>query len=390
MGFAVAFLNMLLIYQRIVDLPWQYESISNKLLVNPNRNLGLSHRLKRNPIWSTFQCILPFSWCYFLLKTKNLLLHWKSNVNLLYILEIVIYACGTAVLTFVMSTLYALERNPSYFISFIEEIFKYAKVKYLGFPNSKRPPSIPELLGYMVAFGYLFIPISGAAFPFLFNFDPFAYIFTDLIPVGPRKIIASVSYGASAACYAVACACLQQFVLAACHIFEKETQRNLQLSKQYCNIQGRLSQQSLFKTCTLRHKIVQLMMTVSNENEMKVYVPVLAGVGIVFSVFANFGVLAMYRSEEQYILLLMGVCMLATVYGLILFICLHASLPMVYTERLISVWKTKLVGKQERRLLKSMKRFGFHLGIFFEAKQRTALDIMETILCYTLSLLVSL
>jgi len=72
---------------------------------------------------------------------------------------------------------------------------------------------------------------------------------------------------------------------------------------------------------------------------------------------------------------------------MIIFFCKHASLPLIFTEEMLTFWKGKLVGGLEKRELRSLQKVGFKLGPLFYAKQDTALNINNIIVTNTISLL---
>lgn len=97
----------------------------------------------------------------------------------------------------------------------------------------------------------------------------------------------------------------------------------------------------------------------------------------------------MYKDENFQVvwigLLILGPCL----YWLVWFFVHHAAKSLINTQEVILCWKLKLVNKVERRQLKSLKPCGFDLGPFFKLKESTVLDIMNTILNYTATVLLS-
>ncbi|CAL8083989.1 unnamed protein product [Orchesella dallaii] len=434
MGFGEAFINLQLLYQRIFDMPFCYSLKKGKLIANPNRNSWWK-MLNWNLIkWSLLILVI-----HSVYRGGKLFLNSDENTPLnpeQMFVHITIFGAGIHTL----ATIYTMERHPPDFTYVLTQIIKLGKVHWRGWPTSERLPDIQELVAYGLASSCMSSTAFCCLYPLLRSYDPINYELKDLIPEVPRILLAVCIYGFVTFGCAVICSSLMALLLAACHVFEKETEKNKSCSigtqpenkdnQLECLVQeilfyvflsldrllgrnkssttvhpleevvqrfvtvnpcGSLEEEPMneqYKRSLRRHRQLRLLMEASNKNE-QVFIPTMATVGILLCTIFNYTLLTMYDKEEFRLLFPPIALFLVSTNVLILFFCHHASLPLIYTEETIHFWKGVLIGKLEGRQVKSMQPFGFTLGAFFHAKRETALEMNDIILNNTITLLLS-
>lgn len=144
----------------------------------------------------------------------------------------------------------------------------------------------------------------------------------------------------------------------------------------------------IFKFRYRSHNHINLLAEAANEH-LHVFIPVLQGVGLVFMVWSNYALLALYDKMEK---LLISFCLFLTIVFSIVNLLLlrYAAGPFVASEKTIWYWKGKRLGKVERKQVKAMRVIGIGMGPFFKIRNRSAMDVMNTILDYTVSMRTSL
>ncbi|CAL8097901.1 unnamed protein product [Orchesella dallaii] len=136
------------------------------------------------------------------------------------------------------------------------------------------------------------------------------------------------------------------------------------------------------------HNILRILMETSNKN-MKTAIPSNALVGIAVCVVMNYVLLKMYDKKEYRVLILMLLGAYATTCFIIVFLCHHASLPLIYMSKNIWFWKHHYNGSLEKREVGAMHPAGLKLGPYVYAMRETALKINDTALNMTITLLLA-
>lgn len=180
---------------------------------------------------------------------------------------------------------------------------------------------------------------------------------------------------------------LLEYILPKWKIWNKQLESSPQLFVIHASNRIKHSAHSRFQKCRRDHNILNIIMTPCNYN-VSVFIPSMAAVGMVFCIFLNYAVLSLYHRTDMRLLFCVAFNLNGAIHWLIQFFCLHASLPKLYTEETIHVFKANVKRKEIKRQVHAMRSFGFSLGGFFIAKKRTGLDMFETILSYTTTLLV--
>ncbi|CAL8131083.1 unnamed protein product [Orchesella dallaii] len=301
-----------------------------------------------------------------------------------------------------------MESHPQDFTYVTTQILKLNKIRPQGWPSFERLPDIQELVAYGLASVLMFAPYFGALYAIIRANDPINIELKDVLPDVPRRLLAAVVN-----CYLVfyagiACSVLIALILAACHVFEKETEANKlhsmgtgfenKSNKLECMLQeilfyiflgldrllGRKKSSTavqplediVIETLTepplneqffaslRRHRQLTLLMAASNKN-VQVFIPTMTTVGIMLCTIFSYALLTMYDKPEFQFLFPLITWFFVCINIPIIFFCEHASLPLIYTEETIHFWK----GKLERRLVNSMQPFGFTLGAFFSCKK---------------------
>ncbi|CAL8112072.1 unnamed protein product [Orchesella dallaii] len=443
MGFGEAFINVQLIYQRIFDMPWYYDTNKEKLIPNPKvRNrwkMPIWQFMKIGLVLGSIACIYR---CVRIFKKYQATGGFESE-------EVCLYFMALAMLTQAFVTIYTLEVDPKQLCYINSQIFKLGGIKYQGWPSSKRLPNLMELVGYGMALGFCNFTIVSAFYPVLRPYDPINMELDGILPEVPRRLLAAIFYGTLVFFAANTCASFLLMVLAIVHVFEEETEANHKLSMEESQQKTRhlverviqeilkvlflllekvfrknkvtvhpellqptppylqeimvvkrtsegdisvniLSSQTpineRFRIRRKRHIRMRLLMETSNKS-CETFVPTMAIVGMVICVVFNYTLLTMYDKEDLQLFVALGVCILICINLLILFLCHHASLPLIHTTETIIFWKGRLTGQVEKRQVRCMRPLGFTLGKFFYAKRDTALEINDIISNATITLL---
>ncbi|CAL8083992.1 unnamed protein product [Orchesella dallaii] len=430
MGFGEAFLNLQLVCQRIFETPFYYSREKNILVANANLRSRWKMLIWTLTKWGILTLVL-----HSVYRGGNLFLNSDKNAPLnpeQAFVHVTIFAAGLQTL----ASIYTMERHPSDFTYVASQLLKLGKMHWQGWPSSERLPDIQELVGYGLASSCMSTIGFVCLYPLLRSYDPINYELNEVIPEVPRRLFATCIYGFLTFHSAIICSLFIGVILAACHVFEKETEKNKYRSmgtqpenkdnQLECLVQeilfyvflsldrllGRnkssttvhpleevvavnqcasLEEEPVneqYKRSLRRHRELRLLMEASNKN-VQVFIPTMATVGILLCTIFTYTLLTMYNKEEFRLLFPPIALFLVCVNILILFFCHHASLPLIYTEETIHFWKGVLIGKLEGRQVKSMQPFGFTLGAFFHAKRETALKMNDIILNNTITLLLS-
>ncbi|CAL8136938.1 unnamed protein product [Orchesella dallaii] len=331
-------------------------------------------------------------------------------------------------------TMHTIDRDPSEFSSMVTQMLNAGRIKYVGWPNSKRLPDLQELSAYVMAVGFFAFPLLAAIYPLIASNDPIDILLKNHVSDLPRSLLACFIYGISVSLWANICSLFILEVITYVQTLQGETEENLRQSLGIClhpkeNQLERLTQAVLKSVFTFlerriyngnrkvqpyaytnqrtqengvnplgsRHNFVirrfhhiKITLLINFGNAVTdVFVPTMTAVGIVMCVIINYGLITMRDSNEIRTLIYLSIIPLVCINAIILFLCYHASLPLINTSNLISYWKLKLSGKLDKTLIRGMRPAGFKLGRFFYAKRETALEINNIILNATISLLLT-
>jgi len=117
------------------------------------------------------------------------------------------------------------------------------------------------------------------------------------------------------------------------------------------------------------HNCLYILVKASNNN-ITLFVPSMAGVGMAFCIACNFVCLTMYDNKDMQLFCGCAFVAIVCITWLILFLCQHTSFPFVYSEESILQWRgAKELNKLERKQCNTMVPFGFTMGPFFLAKR---------------------
>lgn len=435
MGYAVAWINIQVIVQNIFEMPWYYDTEKESIIVNPKRKQKFLQRFLKMPTWIivSFLGVVTFIMCIHHIIKIGLKMKIGEYVP---VLETLLY-CTSCVCTLLgLVTIYSAEKGIMRcysVIDTIDAIFVEGNVRHMGVPTTERLPNVPELIAYGIMAVFLCCPIITATWPLILDVDPINRDLKDVIPEIPRRIMASVIYSWVTHIAANACGLFLILILACCHIFETRAEKNSKLSKGVVDFNqrsrletvARIFSKYLLKTIeriyprwktfkrsqislmhnnskhrVLRsqlinfavrnhdHNTMRLLMDQSNQN-MAVFLPTLAGVGIILCIVGNYGSITFYDRDDLRVIWCAAVTFTICIYWMILFFCHHAATPLIYTEETIRYWKGKLCEKLERKQVRAMMTYGFTLGPFFRVKPITAFDIMDAILNNSITFLLA-
>ncbi|CAL8112118.1 unnamed protein product [Orchesella dallaii] len=443
MGFGEAFINVQLLYQSIFDMPCYYDIQKEMLIPNPK----LKKRWKM-PIWQAIKIGAAIGMIFFCYRFTTIFLKYK-NTNAINPEEVSIYFIGILMILQASVTMYTMDVDPEEVCRINSQIFKLGGIKYKGWPSSARIPTLMELVGYGMAIVFCNFTFISAFYPLLRSYDPINIELDGILPEVPRRLLAAVLYGTLVFFGANVCAVYLLMVLTFVHVFELATLANYKLSLgvSYQNTvhpldriihdilkvlflllekvlrrrklavvpdslvpkpqilqeiiivkhtsdvdtseivsNSRSSIIEMFKVRRKRHILLSLLIERSKRT-VEIFVPTMAIVGMLFCIIFNYTLVKMYDREEFRLFIALGVGLLICINMLILFICDHASLPLIYSSETIMFWKGRLTGQVERRQVRCMRPLGFTLGRFFYAKRITGLEMNDIISNATITLL---
>ncbi len=435
MGYGVAWINIQIIVQNIFEMPWYYDTKTEQIIVNPKRKHKFIRRLFKMPTWIIVSSLGVLTIIMSTIHLINIGLKVNAGVHV-PVLETLFY-CVTCVCTLLgLVTIYTAEKDIMRrysVIDTIQAIFVEGNVRHIGVPTTERLPDLPELIGYGIMLVFLVLPLTAATWPLILDVDPINRDLKDKLPEIPRRLLASVMYGWVSYIAANVCGLFLILILACCHIFEQRAENNFRqsngifnknrpnkfehlirlLSKYFLKtiewiypkwktfsrskitrVNTRSGQRALrnqlthFAVRRHDHNTIHLLMDQSNRN-MTVFIPTLAGVGIILCIVGNFGCISFYDRGDLRIIWCATVCFAICIYFMIMFLSHHAARPLVFTEKTIRYWKGRLVEKLERRQVRAMMAYGFTMGPFFQVKSITAFDIMDSILNHSINFLLA-
>ncbi|CAL8084102.1 unnamed protein product [Orchesella dallaii] len=280
-------------------------------------------------------------------------------------------------------TMHTMERNPEEDTYMTNQILKAGNTEYKGWPNRKRIPDLSELLAYGIAIACSIFPLGTGMYPLVRTRDPINVAVGDLLPEIPRRLIASLVYFMATFFCANICGSFMQLRIAFTHILAKETEENL-LNCKSTGIQPTWD----FRRSRKLHIQTGMLMSMANKSN-EIFVPTMVFVGMIFCIFSLYACLTMYN-VPQFRLMMPFCCFLAFSMPIfIAFFAKHASLPLLYSHLTLRFWQEKTVSRVERKQLKALKEVGFEVGNIVKATNLMALQMMDVILNYTITLLLA-
>lgn len=433
MGFGEGYLNVYVLCQKMFNMPSRFDIAQGRFIRNPQWG-------KKFPAWHVYQLAI----CTFFLYTIN---HFRilckayiagKDVSMEEFIVYVVYSAGAL---HEISTGYCEASHLSWSVENINNMLHFGNVRYCGWPTSQRLPDFQELVAYGMGLALATsASVLGLAVPFIRPFDPISLELSGALSPTQVKFIAAFLYFILCFFGSLDTLCYLLRAMLVCQVIETKADLNLKLSRcQSCEkevawIESRFIQPVLktffqvferlaqkrpktipFEISTLdsvetgqrgnhlhrsgmpgtairfrrrRHLHAQMNLLIDTSNQLvHFFVPCMTGTGIVICSIINYGILSCFDDEEVRLIIFSGIVLVGVIHCLILFFCKHASNPAILTKSMIQYWKGKLSGRLERRQFRSMRTLGFTIGPFFGAKRSTALDIMDTIVDCTISLL---
>jgi len=407
-------------------MPWYYNTKTDALVVNPKHKLKLIPRMIKMPIWTLYNTTAILG---FFISTSQLFLGLFSNNNeneQNHNQEISLHCVIFVVTLLVLVTSYSVNESQ---INFCNNLFHVKGIQYVGFPTTERLPAVTELMGYGLIFMFFCFPVVAAVSPFLIDTKMFDNFLTLIIPENYQRSFVAIFFGTFGYTASIVLGNFLIFQVACCHVFEKLAEQNLLLSKgipsenrlnstekvllllskyfltvleyiypkwksfgwkvRKCS-QNRIS---AFNFTVMRHNHNTLLFftNISNEN-MRVFLPTLAGVGIALCVVSNCVAILLFDRSEFIVKMIWfsALGILICIYFLVMTLCHHASMPLVYSQECIAFWRGELKSLLGRKQVRAMKPYGFTMGPIFVVKKRTALDIMDAIFNYSVTFLLAI
>lgn len=377
MGFQEVWIKLQLLQQKVLNFPWVYDKEERTL--KPNPALTLRQQWRRTPLWflTKYTCLifLCFSIYHSLQQPASQKRSLQTKIEMIYHI-IVITIC-----TQFLVTVYTIEKNPEFLIWFMNSIFKLDS-------RSKRDKlNVSDKLETKVAYG---IASLFAAFPFLAflapiiaPYDPVNVILTGVLPDVYRHVIASCFFVVIVSVGAILCTSVFLISATFASIFGKCTFMNLISSKTI---------DRNFNEVVFKHLELYWLMNACNEIFLE-FGPAITGNSIVLCIGLNCIIIALTRIMQNagWLLFVVG-CSVAVVciYLLIFVLGFHASRPI--TNSANTIWwlrmKAARSSKIERRKVRCLRPNGFSVGPFFQVKKRFSLEIMSTILNYTITFVI--
>ncbi|CAL8132784.1 unnamed protein product [Orchesella dallaii] len=397
MGVGEAFINVQLVYQRYFDMPWYYSRSESMLILNPK----LKTRWKM-PFWHIVHLAVVICTLFSIFRI-NLMLREYMVTGMVNPEEMCFCGLVGAMSIQAGVTVYAFEVDPKRLAYSVTQTLNFESVVYKGWPSSNRIPDIRELVSYGMAIAFCNFPLIAGLYPLVFNLDPINTVFEGFIPELPRRLLAMITYITTTLLSATMCASFLLMCLTVVYIFDVQTTRNLKLSighpteenmkrvdrlvenvmkavlsflekafrRDRLQIQPSTSK-SLhveaidiedppgitetqpcgserdtymnFRNIYKNHVTTNLLMDMSNKN-VEIHVPTMVSVGMAFCIILNYSVITLYTRKDMQVLIVAMVFILVAINGLILFLCYHASLPLIHTTETITYWKGCLTGK---------------------------------------------
>lgn len=384
MGFGQAYLNVQLHYQKLMDTPFYFDFKKRKLVANPKFSNKVS-RL-RIPYWHLTIIVLILSFLYCLYHCLNLYHNYKVTRVSPRVDEVLIY-CTVLTMDFcALATMHTYERNPIWFTQIGSEIlFALGRLKYLGWPTKNRLPDIEEIAGYIIAGCLLIAPLNAIAIPWILTFDPINLIFQNILADVERRILASFIYGFFTLTSILFLVPMMLFNLSACQIIEEVVQMN------YHNSIGPVLTKKLndnFHASVHLHNMISLVINPGNKN-ISLFLPCVSGVAISIAIISNYACLTLYHRTDIRLIVCSGAVVSLSAYFIITFLSRHAAKPLKYSRQMIQRWKNILIAPDAKRQARAMQPVAIMMGPFFKIEDRTGIDLLNVVMEYTVTLLIS-
>ncbi|CAL8104377.1 unnamed protein product [Orchesella dallaii] len=427
MGFGDAYINVQLIVQKLLDTPLIYDKRENRLLENPK--MGSIWCMK---MWYIGNMFITMVELYSICHLAKLIKYFDYDLSpKAYREEILVYVFTVAITTQSAMTWYTVERDPKWLALVMNDVFHSFDIKYRGWPNKNRAPHVTEIVAYILTLSFVFFPVGPIILPIIRKYDPINRMFMLLIPIlsdKQRLVLVIIAYFLSCLFGAVSALMLILLTLTHSFVLRKLMHQNILVSKigidyltnrdgkrikaslmnmrlftsanrkcllelldiknyNYSDSGGWWNLHWLFRKRYIFHTQACIIIRAINHN-LHLYVPCMTSVGIVLCVTSNYGVIAFYGRLAKVMIVFM-IFTTICVGGLMMFMLLYASRPVVDSESFIRMWKRSGIGKRDRKQLKGAPIVAFTMGSHFTIQRRTAMDTMDTILNYTVSVLMS-
>ncbi|CAL8097792.1 unnamed protein product [Orchesella dallaii] len=289
--------------------------------------------------------------------------------------------------------------------------------------------------------GFSNFPFVATAYPLLRDYDPVNRVLDGILPEIPRRLFASTTLGLITFFTTNICVQYMLLIICMCQSFENRAKENRAKStgmieekkvnkieklllaeaklffiaiEKFCKTRlatesdnncsepittvvtivepkSKISEDGIDKGFNERrklHNVLYILLTTSNKY-IDVMIPTMTGVGMAICITCNYFCLTMHRDKNMLMFIPFAACILLSNTWLIMYFCHHATLPRTYAEETIVYWRRQLLSRLNRKQLRAMIAYRFTIGPFFIARKNTALDIMSTIVDYTITLLLA-
>ncbi|CAL8129235.1 unnamed protein product [Orchesella dallaii] len=184
MGFGVAYINVLLLHQRIFESPVSYDVTKGQLVANPKAKNPL-----QLPIWYLVKTFVFITHLFGMYRCIYMIDQY-SSYNVMNPEAVFLYVFVTSITTQALVTMYTVDRDPARFASINNQTLTAGGVRYEGWPNSKRLPDIKELSAYVLAAGFFHFPLITALYPLIRSYDPINILLENSLSELPRRMLA--------------------------------------------------------------------------------------------------------------------------------------------------------------------------------------------------------
>ncbi|CAL8134970.1 unnamed protein product [Orchesella dallaii] len=356
-----------------------------------------------NPNRFTWRKMVPwkFSKYFFTLITINAFFQliimyvrgtWKEKM-----VYMAVYSVVFAMSSFAWMTVWTEEYKTCEFSWVVSQQLTLYGVRKTRLPTLRtlRHLKRAEITAYIICIVFFSNPILYFVFPFVMDECPIQNLLSSVppsvFPVIYRKILASGIYGVGVICGSIIC---MSFLLA--FTASGETVRFLLLdlrprlnsnSTNYNQFSKSLISSDFSRAFKL-FRILHSTITLSNMN-MYYYMPYLVLIGICFCISGFFTAFSLFGKVN--ILVYFFFVSVAVVVTLI--ICFLGSIGAEPREEFYifrRLWRRRLVKKVERMELRSCFPFAYTAGPFLKYKKDTTIDILTTVVDYTIAFVIDL
>ncbi|CAL8129261.1 unnamed protein product [Orchesella dallaii] len=224
MGFGVAYINVLLLHQQIFESPVSYDVTKGKPVANPKAKNPF-----QLPIWRLVE-VCVFATHLFGMYRCIYMIDQYTSYHVVNPEAAFLYVFVTSTTTQALVTMFTVDRDPETFASVVNQTMTAGRVRYQGWPNSKRLPDIKELSAYVLAAAFFHFPLINALYPLLRSYDPINILLENGLSELPRRLLASLIYGIVVFYAANICAALILMMLTCVETLQIETEKNYRLS----------------------------------------------------------------------------------------------------------------------------------------------------------------